>query len=93
MASNGQRPATATPHFKERTASVRRKQLLLQKMLLNPRAALKQFMRRQKKAVKKKVTKRVQDTDRAWFGRQQGGNIQQQRKSVNKLRTLYQYHQ
>jgi hypothetical protein len=49
-------------------------------------------MGRQKKAVKKKVTKRVQDTDRAWFGRQQGGNIQQ-RKSVNKLRTLYQYHQ
>jgi hypothetical protein len=92
MASNGQRPATATPHFKERTASVRRKQLLLQKMLLNPKAALKQFMRRQKKAVKKKVTRRVQDTDRAWFGRQQGGNIQQ-RKSVNKLRTLYQYHQ
>jgi hypothetical protein len=92
MASNGQRPATATPHFKERTASVRRKQLLLQKMLSNPKAYLKQFMGRQKKAVKKKVTRRVQDTDRAWFGRQQGGNIQQ-RKPVNKLRTIYQYHQ
>ena len=44
MASNGQRLDTATPHFKERTASVRRKQLLLQKMLLNPKAFLKQFM-------------------------------------------------
>ena len=54
MASNGQRLDTATPHFKERTASVRRKQLLLQKMLLNPKAFLKQFMGRQKKAVKKK---------------------------------------
>ena len=92
MASNGQRLDTATPHFKERTASVRRKQLRLQKMLLNPKAFLKQFMGRQKKAVKRKVTKRVQDTDRAWFGKQQGGNVQQ-RKPVNKLRTLYQYHQ
>jgi hypothetical protein len=62
-------------------------------MLLNPQSFLKQFMARQKKAVKKKVTKRVQDTDRAWFGKQQGGNIQRQRKPVNKLRTLYQYHQ
>jgi hypothetical protein len=61
-------------------------------MLSNPKAYLKQFMGRQKKAVKKKVTRRVQDTDRAWFGRQQGGNIQQ-RKPVNKLRTIYQYHQ
>ena len=91
MAGNGQRLDTATPHLKERTASVRRKQLLLQKMLLNPRVFLKQFMRRQKKAAKKKVTKRVQDTDRAWFGKQQGGNIQ--RKPVNKLRPVYQYHQ
>jgi hypothetical protein len=55
MASNGQRLDTATPHFKERTASVRRKQLLLQKMLLNPRVFLKQFMGRQKKAAKKKL--------------------------------------
>jgi hypothetical protein len=55
MARNGQRLDTATPHFKERTASVRRKQLLLQKMLLNPKAFLKQFMGRQKKAVKKKL--------------------------------------
>ena len=91
MSGNGQR--LDTPHFKERTASVRRKQLLLQKMLLNPKAFLKQYMGRQKKAVKKKVTKRVQDTDRAWFGKQKGGNIKQQRKSVNKLQTLYQYHQ
>jgi hypothetical protein len=55
MASKGQRLDTATPHFKERTTSVRRKQLLLQKMLSNPKAFLSQFMGRQKKQLKKKL--------------------------------------
>ena len=93
MASKGQRLDTATPHFKERATSVSRKQLLLQKMLSNPKAFLKQFMGRQKKAVKKKVAERIQDTDHAWFGKQKGGNIQTQRKPVNKLPTVYQYYQ
>jgi hypothetical protein len=46
-----------------------------------------------KKVVKKKVIKHIQDTDRAWFGKQKGGHLRTHRKPVNKLPTVYQYYQ
>jgi hypothetical protein len=61
---------TAAPHLKKKTVAVRKKQLQLQQMLSNPKAFLRQYMVGKKKVVKKKVVKRIQDTDRAWFGKQ-----------------------
>jgi hypothetical protein len=84
---------TAAPHLKKKTVAVRKKQLQLQQMLSNPRAFLRQYMVGKKKVVKKKVVKRIQDTDRAWFGKQKGGNLRTHRKPVNKLPTVYQYYQ
>lgn len=84
---------TAAPHLKKKTVAVRKKQLQLQQMLSNPKAFLRQYMVGKKKVVKKKVVKRIQDTDRAWFGKQKGGNLRTHRKPVNKLPTVYQYYQ
>ncbi|CAB3977955.1 Hypothetical predicted protein [Paramuricea clavata] len=88
----------ATPHLKKRTAAVRKKQLQMRQTLSNPRAFLQQFGKRflneKKKAVKRKVVKRVQDTDRVLFGTQRGGQIQQtNRKTHNKIPVQYQYYQ
>ncbi|CAB4033375.1 Hypothetical predicted protein [Paramuricea clavata] len=89
---------SATPNLKRRTDAVCKKQLQLRQMLLNPKAFLqtygKRFLADKKKAVKKKAVKCIQDTDRAWFGTQRGGQIRQtSRKPHNKLPTVYQYYQ
>ncbi|CAB3987815.1 Hypothetical predicted protein [Paramuricea clavata] len=83
----------ATPNLKRRTDAVRKKQLQLQQMLLNPKGFLHRYMAEKKKVVKRKAVKCIQDTDRAWFGTQQGGNLRTRRKPVNKLPTIYQYYQ
>jgi hypothetical protein len=58
-----------------------RKQLQLRQMLLDPKAFLRVINKKKGKKKTKKVTK------------QNGGNLKQSRKPINKLPTIYQYYQ
>jgi aminopeptidase C len=83
---------TAAPHLKKKDSCCTQKAITITTNVIKSKG-ISTTIHGCQEVVKKKVVKRVQDTDRAWFGTQKGGNLRTRRKPVNRLPTLYQYYQ